>query len=162
MVGNTRKHSEPLGSARKLWGRVKYCKLVRTRGATGSGGRTDLKLENKYQCIRYKRDGGTTIEPESTKDTVGDQGFGAGCKREYVRVLRLIGKVKEPKYEYRQRISAYKIRKRCAAREGYKESVYRKGLEIGPFQKRGSDYRERLKVVDVRDDCCNWPWQAGV
>jgi hypothetical protein len=74
----------------------------------------------------------------------------------------LIGKVNEPEYEYRQRISVYQIRKRCAAREGYKESVYRKGLEIGPFQKRVSDYRERLKVVDVRDDCCNWPWQAGV
>ena len=77
----------------------------------------------------------------------------------------------------------YQIRKRCAARGGYKESAYRKGLEIGPFQKRVSDYRERLKVVyvrddcckcavsdyrerlkvvDVRDDCCNWPWQAGV
>ena len=42
-----------------------------------------------------------------------------------------------------------------AARGGYKESAYRKGLEIGPFQKRVSDYRERLKVVDVRDDCCN-------
>src|ERR1700678_1757737 len=25
MIGNTRKHLEPLGSARKLWGRVKYC-----------------------------------------------------------------------------------------------------------------------------------------
>src|SRR5271168_2830141 len=66
-----------------------------------------------------------------------------------------------------------------AARGGYKESAYRKGLEIGPFQKRVSDYRERLKVVDVRDDCCkcavsdyrerlkvvdvrdDWPWQAG-
>src|SRR5271168_1301784 len=25
MIGNTRKHLELLGSARKLWGRVKYC-----------------------------------------------------------------------------------------------------------------------------------------
>src|ERR1700678_2698005 len=25
MIRNTRKHLEPLGSARKLWGRVKYC-----------------------------------------------------------------------------------------------------------------------------------------
>src|SRR5271168_1523085 len=45
--------------------------------------------------------------------------------------------------------SVYQIRKRCAARGGYKESAYRKGLEIGPFQKRVSDYRARLKVVDA-------------
>src|ERR1700678_4287592 len=49
----------------------------------------DLKLENKSWCIKYKRDGGTTIEPE-TWWVMRD--FGAGCKREYVRVLRLIGK----------------------------------------------------------------------
>src|SRR5271155_1205499 len=50
--------------------------------------------------------------------------FGAGCKREYVRVLRLIGKVNEPEYQGRYRegrtnrleigelISMYQIQKR--------------------------------------------------
>src|SRR6202522_3704721 len=66
------------------------------------GGRTDLKLENKSRCIKYKRDGGTTIEPE-TQWATGD--FGAGCKREYVRVLRLIGKVNKPEYMNTERES---------------------------------------------------------
>src|ERR1700678_362130 len=66
------------------------------RGATGREGRTDLKLENKSQCIKYKRDGGTTIEPDTRWAT---RDFGAGCKREYVRVLRLIGKVNEPEFK---------------------------------------------------------------
>jgi len=59
-----------------------------------------LKLENKSRCIKYKRDGGTTIEPETRWAT---RDFGAGCKREYVRVLRLIGKVNEPEYKGRYR-----------------------------------------------------------
>ena len=54
-----------------------------------------MKLENKSRCIKYKRDGGTTVEPETRWAT---RDFGAGCKREYVRVLRLIGKVNEPEY----------------------------------------------------------------
>src|ERR1700678_4326042 len=133
------------------------------RGATGREGQTDLKLENKSQCIKYKRDGGTTIEPESTKDTVGDQGF---CGRLQKRICKSLEKVNEPEYmntdresqciKYegdvqlreatrksrtgkvlrlaQQRISVYQIRKRCAARGGYKESAYRKGLEIGPTE----------------------------
>src|ERR1700679_805403 len=136
------------------------------RDATGRGGQTDLKLENKSQCIKYKRDGGTTVEPETRW---GDRDFGAGCKREYVRVLRLIGKVNKAEYmntdresqciKYerdvqlgeatrkartgkvlrlaQKRISVYQIQKRCAARGGYKESAYRKGLENRPVPEEG-------------------------
>jgi len=39
----------------------------------------------------------STVRSQTTRD------FGAGCKREYVRVLRLIGKVNEPEYKGRYR-----------------------------------------------------------
>src|ERR1700678_4079652 len=88
-----------------------------------------MNTDRESQCIKYERD--VQLGEATSKARTG-------------KVLR----------SAQQRISVYQIRKRCAARGGYKESAYRKGLEIGPFQKRVSDYHERLKVVDVRDDCC--------
>jgi hypothetical protein len=88
-----------------------------------------MNTDRESQCIKYERD--VQLGEATRKARTG-------------KVLR----------SAQQRISVYQIRKRCAARGGYKESAYRKGLEIGPFQKRVSDYRERLKVVYVRDDCC--------
>src|ERR1700679_3427299 len=85
---------EGQGQVRKNWAgpgpdRTSDSLNPNIRGATGREGRTDLKLENKSQCIKYKRDGGTTIEPQSTKDTVGDQGFWGRLQKRICKSLEV-------------------------------------------------------------------------
>src|SRR5271155_4032991 len=103
-----------------------------------------MNTDRESQCIKYERDvqlGEATRKAHTGKVLRSAQG--SRCQTENLSVSNtkeMMGQRQEPN---------------SAAREGYKESAYRKGLEISPFQKRVSDYRERLKVVDVRDDCCN-------